>query len=94
MSKDYYKHFQNWEKCKLERIIGKQPICIPVYGTTQRGWDIINYKWLINVSQLAFQLRKERKTIKNELLRGAYWTLTDSIAKKSTTFSYSKDASD
>jgi hypothetical protein len=94
MSKNYYKHFQNWGKCKLEQLLNKQPFCIPLYEMTSYGWDITKYKWLVNISRLAFQLRKERKTIKSELLRGSYWTLVDSIAKKSTTLSYSKDASD
>jgi IS30 family transposase len=43
---------------------------------------------------LAFKLGRERKTIKSELIRGKYQTLTNSIAKPTHTFSYSKDASD
>ncbi|MDR1991524.1 MAG: hypothetical protein LBP70_02240 [Mycoplasmataceae bacterium] len=54
MSKKYYKHFQDWEKNKLERILGEQPTCIPIYGSTPYGWGIIKYKWLVNISQLAF----------------------------------------
>jgi hypothetical protein len=94
MSKDYYKHFQTWEKRKLEKLIDNKPTCRPIYGMTPHGWDINSLRWLVNISRLAFQLHKERKTIKNELMRGRYWTLTNSIAHQSNTLSYSQDASD
>jgi hypothetical protein len=54
MSNFHYKHFQGWEKHKLERIIQNKPICEPIYGSTSRGWCIVNYKWLININELAF----------------------------------------
>lgn len=94
MSNFHYKHFQPWEKLKLERLVNKQPICKPVYGQSNEGWAIIGYKWLLSISNLSLALSKHRETIKNELLRGSYWTLVNTCKQKPTTYSYSKDASD
>ena len=89
MNKYYYKHFSKWERQKLETIIGNKPILKPIYGQTDHGWAVKEWKWLVSIDLLAFELNRARKTIKRELLNGRYETLTNNISKVSTTFSYS-----
>ena len=91
--KYYYKHLSNWERRKLQPLICNKPILKPIFGTTDYGWDIVNWKWLIDINSLAFQLKRSRKTIKRELLNGRYETLTNCISKIALTFSYSADIS-
>ena len=93
MNKYYYKHLSKWERRKLESLICNKPILKPIFGTTDHGWDIVNWKWLVNVNSIAFALKRSRKTIKRELLNGRYETLTNSISKIALTFSYSADIS-
>ena len=93
MNKYYYKHLSNWERRKLQSLICNEPILKPIFGTTDHGWDIVNWKWLIDINSLAFQLKRSRKTIKRELLNGRYETLTNKISKIALTFSYSADIS-
>lgn len=93
MNKYYYKHLSQWERRKLESLICNKPILKPIFGTTDHGWDIVNWKWLVNVNSIAFALKRSRKTIKRELLNGRYETLTNSISKIALTFSYSADIS-
>ncbi len=93
MNKYYYKHLSQWERRKLQSLICNKPILKPIFGTTDHGWDIVNWKWLIDINSLAFQLKRSRKTIKRELLNGRYKTLTNSISKIALTFSYSADIS-
>ena len=93
MNKYYYKHLSNWERRKLQSLICNKPILKPIFGTTDHGWNIVNWKWLIDINSLAFQLKRSRKTIKRELLNGRYETLTNDISKISLTFSYSADIS-
>jgi IS30 family transposase len=80
-------------KRKLESLICNKPILKPIFGTTDHGWDIVNWKWLVNINSIAFGLKRSRKTIKRELLNGRYETLTNSISKIALTFSYSADIS-
>ena len=93
MNKYYYKHLSQWERRKLESLICNKPILKPIFGTTDHGWDIVNWKWLVNVNSIAFILKRSRKTIKRELLNGRYETLTNTISKIALTFSYSADIS-
>ena len=78
-------------KKKTWIIICNKPILKPIFGTTDHGWDIVNWKWLVNVNSIAFALKRSRKTIKRELLNGRYETLTNGIGKIALTFSYSAD---
>ena len=93
MNKYYYKHLSNWERRKIESLIGNKPILKPIFGTTDHGWDIVNWEWLLDVDEIAFALKRSRKTIKRELLNGRYETLTNDISKNESTFSYSADIS-
>lgn len=93
MNNIYYKHIQEWERNKIASLVESSPTIEPIYGMTNHGWDIIRYKFLVDISYIALRLGRERKTIKNELIRGAYWTPTKDIAKASSTFSYSPGAS-
>ena len=93
MNKYYYKHLSQWERRKLESLICNKPILKPIFGTTDHGWNIVNWKWIIDINSLAFQLKRSRKTIKRELLNGRYETLTNIISKIALTFSYSADIS-
>ena len=93
MNKYYYKHLSQWERRKLESLICNKPILKPIFGTTDHWWNIVNWKWLIDINSLAFQLKRSRKTIKRELLNGRYETLTNIISKIALTFSYSADIS-
>lgn len=94
MSNFHYKHFQQWEKIKLERLIGNKPTLEPIFGMTNQGWQIIKYNFLVDIAFLSSKLGRERKTIKNELIRGKYQTLTNDISKPTNTFCYSRDASE
>ena len=91
--KHYYKHLSNWERRKIESLIGNKPILKPIFGTTDHGWDIVNWEWLLDVDEIAFALKRSRKTIKRELLNGRYETLINDINKNLCTFSYSADVS-
>ena len=93
INKYYYKHLSNWERRKLQSLICNKPILKPIFSTTDHGWNIVNWKWLIDINSLAFQLKRSRKTIKRELLNGRYETLTNIISKIALTFSYSADIS-
>ena len=93
MNKYYYKHLSQWERRKLQSLICNKPILKPIFGTTDHGWNIVNWKWLVNVNSIAFVLKRSRKTIKRELLNGRYETLTNTISKIALTFSYSADIS-
>ena len=93
MNKYYYKHLSNWERRKIESLIGNKPILKPISGQTDHGWDVVDWKWLIDINSLASQLKRNRKTIKRELLNGRYETLTNNISKIALTFSYSADIS-
>ena len=93
MNKYYYKHLSNWERRKLQSLICNKPILKPIFGTTDHGWDIVNWKWLVNVNSIAFALKRSRRTIKRELLNGRYETLTNNNSKIVLTFSYSADIS-
>ena len=93
INKYYYKHLSNWERRKLQSLICNKPILKPIFGTTDHGWNIVNWKWLVNVNSIAFVLKRSRKTIKRELLNGRYETLTNGISKIALTFSYSADIS-
>ena len=81
MNKYYYKHLSNWERKKPESLIYNKPILKPIFDTTDHGWDIVNWKWLIDINSLAFQRKRSRKTIKRELLNGRYETLTNIISR-------------
>ena len=89
MNTYHYKHFSLWERQKLESLIGNKPILKPIYGQTNHGWAIKDWKWLISINLLVSILKRSRKTIKRELLNGRYETLIDDISKNSCTFSYS-----
>ena len=89
MNTYHYKHFSLWERQKLESLIGNKPILEPIYGQTNHGWAIKDWKWLISINLLVSILKRSRKTIKRELLNGRYETLIDDISKNSCTFSYS-----
>lgn len=93
INKYYYKHLSQRERRKLETLICNKPILKPIFGTTDHGWDIVKWKWLVNVNSIAFALKRSRKTIKRELLNGRYETLTNNISKIALTFSYSADIS-
>ena len=93
MNKYYYKHLSNWERRKIESLIGNKPILKPIFGSTNHGWDIVNWEWLLDVDEIAFALKRSRKTIKRELLNGRYETLINDINKNLCTFSYSADVS-
>ena len=93
MNKYYYKHLSNWERRKIESLIGNKPILKPIFGSTNHGWDIVNCEWLVDINQIAFILNRSRKTIKRELLNGRYETLINNINKNLCTFSYSADVS-
>ena len=81
MNKYYYKHLSNWERRKLQSLICNKPILKPIFDTTDHGWDIVNWKWLVNVNSIAFALKRNRKTIKRELLNGRYETLTNVLVR-------------
>ena len=81
MNKYYYKHLWQWERRKLKSLICNKPILKPIFGTTDYGWDIVNWKWLVNVNSIAFALKRSRKTIKRELLNGRYETLTNVLVR-------------
>ena len=67
MNKYYYKHLSNWERRKIESLIGNKPILKPIFWSTNHGWDIVNCEWLVDINQIAFILNRSRKTIKREL---------------------------
>jgi len=94
MSHKHYKQMQSWEKQNLSDILGNKPTIKPIYTSTDEGWKITKYVFLVNIQYLADRLSRERKTIKNELIRGKYSTLSNDVSKEESTFSYSKDASD
>ena len=48
MNKYCYKHLSQWERRKLQSLICNKPILKPIFGTTDYGWDIVNWKWLID----------------------------------------------
>ena len=89
-----YKHIQAWERNKLSNLVGDEPTLSPIYGMTQHGWDIIKFKFLVDVPYLALKMGRDRKTIKNELIRGKYWTTSKDVSKQTSTFSYSTGASE
>ena len=62
MNKYYYKHLSQWERRKLESLICNKLILKPMFGTTDHGWNIVNWKWLIDINSLAFQLKRSRKS--------------------------------
>jgi hypothetical protein len=68
MNTYHYKHFSLWERQKLESLIGNKPILEPIYGQTNHGWAIKDWKWLISINLLVSILKRSRKTIKRELL--------------------------
>lgn len=70
MNKYYYKHLSNRERRKLQSLICNKPILKPIFGTTNHGWNVVNWKWLIDINSPAFQLKRSKKTIKRELLNG------------------------
>lgn len=70
MNKYYYKHLSNRERWKLQSPICNKPILKPIFGTTNHGWNVVNWKWLIDINSPAFQLKRSKKTIKRELLNG------------------------
>ena len=54
MNKYYYKLLSQWERRKLESLICNKPILKPIFGTTDHGWNIVNWKWLIDINSLEF----------------------------------------
>ena len=68
MNKYYYKHLSQWERRKLESLICNKPILKPIFGTTDHWWNIVNWKWLIDINSLAFELKRSRES-KNTNLR-------------------------
>ena len=62
MNKYYYKLLSQWERRKLESLICNKPILKPIFGTTDHGWNIVNWKWLIDINSLAFQLKRSRES--------------------------------
>ena len=60
MNKYYYKHLSQWEKRKLESLICNKPILKPIFGTTDHGWNIVNWKWS-NVAKSEQNLTKFQK---------------------------------
>ena len=62
MNKYYYKHLSQWERRKLESLICNKPILKPIFGTTDYGWNIVNWKWLIDINSLTFQLKRSRES--------------------------------
>ena len=79
MNKYYYKHLSNWERRKIESLIGNKPILKPISGQTDYGWDVVDWKWLIDINSLAFQLKRSRKTIKRELLISKKWAMLQKV---------------
>lgn len=61
MNKYYHKHISLWEKRKLESLNGNKPILKQLFGTTDHGWDIINWEWFVNVDEIVFCLKTEQK---------------------------------
>ncbi len=84
-----YRWFNQYEREKLSNIVKNTPVIEPIFGSTDQGWQIISYKFLINIDELALKLARERKTIKNELIRGAIQNVTKSIDKQTNLMSYS-----
>ncbi|MDR3257182.1 MAG: hypothetical protein LBT17_00095 [Mycoplasmataceae bacterium] len=74
MSNLHYKHIQPYEKQKLEKLIGNVPTLEPKYGTTNHGWGIVEYKFLININLLATSLGRTRRCMKREL-----WNIDSSV---------------
>ena len=62
MNKYYYKHLSQWERRKLESLICNKPILKPIFSTTDHGWNIVNWKWLIDINSLTFQLKRSRES--------------------------------
>ena len=62
MNKYYYKLLSQWERRKLESLICNKPILKPMFGTTDHGWNIVNWKWLIDINSLEFQLKRSRES--------------------------------
>lgn len=44
MNKYYYKHLSNRERRKLQSLICNKPILKPIFGTTNHGWNVVNWK--------------------------------------------------
>lgn len=44
MNKYYYKHLSNRERWKLQSPICNKPILKPIFGTTNHGWNVVNWK--------------------------------------------------
>ena len=61
MNKYYYKHLSQWERIKLESLICNKSILKPIFGTTDHGWDIVNWKWLVKCQFNRFCFKKKQK---------------------------------
>ena len=61
MNKYYCKHLSNRERRKLQSLICNKPILKPIFGTTDHGWNIVNWKWLVNVNSIAFGAMLQKK---------------------------------
>ena len=84
-----YRWFTSYEREKLLNIVKNSPVIEPVFGSTDRGWQITNYKFLIDINLLANKLGRESKTIKNELIRGAVTDISKSIDRETNLMIYS-----
>ena len=58
MNKYYYKHLSNWERRKIESLIGNEPALKTIFGPTDHGWDIVSWECLANINQIVFVLRQ------------------------------------
>ena len=43
MNKYYYKHLSNWERRKIESLIGNKPILKPIFGVKSQKLIIVLY---------------------------------------------------
>ncbi len=61
MNTKKYRWFNQYEREKLLNIVKNNPIIEPIFGSTDQGWQITSYKFLINIDELALKLARERK---------------------------------
>ncbi len=59
-----YRWFNQYEREKLSNIVKNTPVIEPIFGSTDQGWQVISYKFLINIDELALKLARERKLFK------------------------------
>ncbi len=94
MNNKKYRWFNAYEREKLSNLVKNQPVVELIYGSTDKGWQITSYKFLVDIDFLSTRLDRERKTIKNELIRGSITDIVQSADKETNLMIYSTHKSE